>query len=298
MTYDDGIQIIDITNPSSPTPVLAITDGADGYAELGGAASITTTTIDSSTYALVASYDDSGVQIIDITDPTDPTAVSAVDGGSGYALGGASYITTTTIGSSTYALVAARSSNAIQIIDITTPSNPVDASTLTDGGTYSKLTDASSIAVVTGQSTYAFVTSPHNEQNAIQTVKSGIQVIDITTPYSPTPVSPILDGAGGYTTLKGATSITTTTIDSSTYALVAAEDNNNVQIISIKSSTSFNNTNPNPEYAKAGDTLTFRFTTNNAIASDTPQFIIPPKAPSVTLDDASYDAVLTTPLTQ
>ena len=50
-------------------------------AMLGGAASITTTTIDSSTYALVASYDDSGVQIIDITDPTDPTAVSAVDGG-------------------------------------------------------------------------------------------------------------------------------------------------------------------------------------------------------------------------
>ena len=45
LTYDDGIQIIDITNPSSPTPVLAITDGADGYAELGGAASITTTTI-------------------------------------------------------------------------------------------------------------------------------------------------------------------------------------------------------------------------------------------------------------
>ena len=78
LTYDDGIQIIDITNPSSPTPVLAITDGADGYTELGGAASITTTTIGSSTYALVASYDDSGVQIIDITDPTDPTAVSAV----------------------------------------------------------------------------------------------------------------------------------------------------------------------------------------------------------------------------
>ena len=244
----------------------------------------------------MASHDDSGVQIIDITDPTDPVAVSAVSNSdSGYKLGGASYITTTTIGSSTYALVTARTSNAIQIIDITNPSNPVYASSPTNGGTYSKLTDASSIAVVTGQQTYAFVTSPHNEQNAIITVKSGIQVIDITTPYSPTPVSTIIDDAGGYTTLKGAEYITTTTIDSSTYALVAAEDDNDVQIMSITPSTSFNNTNPNPEYAKAGDTLTFRFTTNNVIASDTPQFIIPPKNPSVTIDDTSYDAVLTIP---
>ena len=124
-TRDDGVQIIDITNPSSPTPVSSITDGVDGYTELRGAASITTTTIGSSTYALVASSDDSAVQIIDITDPTDPIAVSAVGSSSGYTLGGASYITTTTIGSSTYALVAARSNDAIQIIDITNPSNPV-----------------------------------------------------------------------------------------------------------------------------------------------------------------------------
>ena len=244
----------------------------------------------------MASSDDSAVQIIDITDPTDPIAVSAVGSSSGYALGGASYITTTTIGSSTYALVAARTSDAIQIIDITNPSNPVSASAPTDGGTYSKLTDASSIAVVTGQLTYALVTSPYNLNfPGVDPIQSGIQVIDITTPYSPTPVSTIIDGAGGYTTLRSAESITTTTIDSSTYALVAARDDNGVQIMSITPSTSFNNTNPNPEYAKAGDTLTFRFTTNNAIASDTPQFIIPPKNPSVTIDDTSYDAVLTIP---
>ena len=61
LTYDDGIQIIDITDPSSPTPVLAISDDQDGYTVLNGAASITTTTIGSSTNALVASRDDSGV---------------------------------------------------------------------------------------------------------------------------------------------------------------------------------------------------------------------------------------------
>ena len=183
-----------------------------------------------------------------------------------------------------------------RIIDITNPSNPVYASAPTNGSTYSKLTDASSIAVVTGQLTYALVTSPYNLNFQGSTpVQSDIQVIAITTPCSPTPVSTIIDGAGGYTTLRSAESITTTTIDSSTYALVAARDDNGIQIMSITPSTSFNNTNPNPEYAKAGDTLTFRFTTNNAIASDMPQFIIPPKNPSVTIDDTSYDPVLTIP---
>ena len=274
-TRDDGVQIIDITNPNSPTPVSSITDGVDGYTELRGAFSITTTTIGSSTYALVASSGDSGVQIIDITDPTDPVAVSAVTNGGNYKLSDASYITTTTIGSSTYALVAASGSNGVQIIDITNPSNPVSASSPTNGGTYSKLTDASSIAVVTGQQTYAFATSPHNEQNVFQTIKSGIQVIDITTPYSPTPVSPIIDDKDGYTTLAGAVYITTTTIGSSTYALVASRDNNGVQIIRLQTPLTLESTNPNSGYATTGDTLTVGFTIDDTIASHSAQFLIP-----------------------
>ena len=287
LTYDDGIQIIDITNPSSPTPVLAISDDQDGYTVLNGAASITTTTIGSSTYALVASRDDSGVQIIDITDPTDPIAVSAAtDNQNNFTrLAGAYSIATTTIDSSHYAIVVAPAGTdrGVQIINITNPNTPVAVSTFTSDN----LIDAKSVTTTTlGSSTYAFVTSTYSD---------GVQILDITTPSAPTPVSHISDGAGGYAALGGAYSITTTTIDSSTYALVAARDDNDVQIMSLNPSMSFDNTNPNPEYAKAGDTLTFGFTTNNAIASDTPQFIIPPKNPSVTLDDASYDAVLTIP---
>ena len=274
LTYDDGIQIIDITNPSSPTPVLAISDDQDGYTELNGAASITTTTIGSSTYALVASRDDSGVQIIDITDPTDPIAVSAAtDNQNNFTrLAGAYSIATTTIDSSHYAIVVAPAGTdrGVQIINITNPNTPVAVSTFTSDN----LIDAKSVTTTTlGSSTYAFVTSTYSD---------GVQILDITTPSAPTPVSHISDGAGGYAALGGAYSITTTTIDSSTYALVAARDDNDVQIMSLNPSMSFDNTNPNPEYAKAGDTLTFGFTTNNAIASDTPQFIIPPKNPSVT----------------
>ena len=59
----DGVQIIDITDPSNPSPVFAITDGEGGYTELDGAILI----VDSS-MVTVAHFDD-GIQIIDITDP-------------------------------------------------------------------------------------------------------------------------------------------------------------------------------------------------------------------------------------
>ena len=122
LTHDDGVQIIDITNPSSPSAVSSIDDDADGFTELHGPASITTIAIGSSTYALVASNDDSGVQIIDITEPSDPIAVSAAKEGQVFTeLSGARSITTITIDSSHYAIVASGTDQGVQIIDITEP---------------------------------------------------------------------------------------------------------------------------------------------------------------------------------
>ena len=54
-----------------PLTHQASSDGTR-YPELNGPISITTTTIGGSTYALVASYNDDGVQIINITDPYNP----------------------------------------------------------------------------------------------------------------------------------------------------------------------------------------------------------------------------------
>ena len=84
------------------------TDGTGDFTTLEGATSIATATIGSSTYALVASYFDNGVQIIDITDPYNPNATSSITDGSGNftTLQGPRSITTATIDSSTYALVA------------------------------------------------------------------------------------------------------------------------------------------------------------------------------------------------
>ena len=94
---------------TTPGNASSITDGTQ-YPTLNGAASITTTTIGGSTYALVAANLDDGVQIINIDDPYNPTNVSSITDGTQYpTLDGAVFITTTTIEGSTYALVAAKS---------------------------------------------------------------------------------------------------------------------------------------------------------------------------------------------
>ena len=95
---DDGVQIINITDPYRPTNVSTITESA-GYPELDGARSITTATIEDSTYALVASFSIGGVQIINIDDPYNPTNVSSIhyEDTRYPELEGAIFITTVTI---------------------------------------------------------------------------------------------------------------------------------------------------------------------------------------------------------
>ena len=106
--------------------VAVAKEGQGGFDELDGANGITVTTIGNTPYALVASSDDDGVQIIDITDPADPRAVAGVtDGQDGFnELDRAYNITTITSGSSYYALVASFDDDGVQIIDITDPANP------------------------------------------------------------------------------------------------------------------------------------------------------------------------------
>ena len=152
---DNGVKIINITDPYNPINASSITNGTS-YPTLGGAISITTTTIGGSTYALVASRNDNGIQIINITDPYNPTNASSITDGTRYpTLGGANSITTTTIGESTYALVAAYHDAGIQIINITDPYNPTNASSITDGTRYPTLNGSASITTTTiGGSSY------------------------------------------------------------------------------------------------------------------------------------------------
>ena len=112
----NSIQIINITNPSTPTPASNITDGEGDYTKLKGPRSIATVTIDTSIFALVAASEN-GVQIINITDPYNPTPASNISHGVGdyTELYDPRSITTVTIDTSTFALVAAY---GVQIVGV------------------------------------------------------------------------------------------------------------------------------------------------------------------------------------
>ena len=180
---DDGVQIIDITELDSISPVLSISDGTGNFTTLNGAYDLVIAEIDSSTYALVTAINDNGVQIIDITDINNPIAASEViDGQDNFeALGGARDIAITTIGSSTYALVTSQPDDGVQIIDITDPYNPIAASAVFDEQDgYDELDGADAIAITTLEDTIIAVVASTNDD--------GVQFMTITDPYTPLPM--------------------------------------------------------------------------------------------------------------
>ena len=239
---DDGVQIIDITNPATPIAVASVTDGdRDGdnkiFDTLDGAWGITTVTMGDSTYALVVSYYDDGIQIINITNPAMPTAVTSVTDGVGEfdELENPEFITTVKIGSSVYALVSSGIKDTIQIIDISNPTTPravysiVKGNNDGNGNPFDKLNIFEEIITVKiGVSTYALVASHFDD---------GIQIIDITNPAAPTVTTLIDEGGNGnfLDTFDVHGPITTVEINSTTYALVSGfeSSSSSMQIIEL-----------------------------------------------------------------
>jgi len=105
---DDGIEILDISDPANPTHVGAITD--NDTTALDAAYSIYV----SGKYAYVASAIDDGVEILDISDPSNPTHVGAITDDGTTALDGARSIYV----SGKYAYVASSGDDGVEILDI------------------------------------------------------------------------------------------------------------------------------------------------------------------------------------
>ena len=138
---DDGVQIMDITDPRNPVPASSVFDGmpcvqpsctqsresvptsnvvdVDGFDALHGAHAIAVAEISGRTYAVVAGWhEDGGVQIMDVTNPREPVPVSSVfDGEEGFdALGNLCTLTSPICLGGTYALVASSDDDGIQIM--------------------------------------------------------------------------------------------------------------------------------------------------------------------------------------
>ena len=228
-TYtEDTIDIRLVSPESFLFEGFSIVDNTHGFGVLDNPRSVTTTTIGTKHYALVASNGDTlhGVQIIDITNPASPVATANItDDSDGFGvLEGAYSVTATKIGTKHYALITSNTvSGGVQIIDITNPASPVATANITDDSDgFGVLEGAYSVTTTKiGSNHYALVAS--NGDN-------GVQIIDITNPASPVATANITDDSDGFGVLDNPRSVTTTTIGTKHYALVASNGDSGVQI--------------------------------------------------------------------
>ena len=158
------------------------------------------------------------MQLIKLTDPYNLVVMGQIEDNTN--LKGARGVDTFTTNGATYAVVAVRMTDRVELIDVTDPSNPQSVGDLSDS---SKLNAAEGVKVITiGANIYAIVTAVFADR---------VQLIDVTNPSNPQFVS------GGHladaTELDGAHGVDTFTIGADTYAIVTAERANRAQIISL-----------------------------------------------------------------
>ena len=255
---DDGIEIIDISDPTSPTSVGRLGEADDTSRELDGAKGIAIETINGTPYAIVGSLVDDGIEIIDISDPTNPTSVGRMDDGTDTGrctvangekcLEKAKGVRTTTINDKTYVIVSGQDDDGIEIIDITDPTDPTSVSRVVDGTDTGLCTVANGEKCLEGvrqiaiaeigeigatSGTYYVITAGRDD--------NGIDVIDISDPENPSYLGSLTDddsncstdGDGGCE-LDGPSYIAPiTSIGTSTYVVVTGQDDNGIQIIRL-----------------------------------------------------------------
>ena len=237
---EHGIEIIDISDPTSPTSVGRLADDSDKL--LAHVSTVAATTIGSSTYVVAAGHGaDDGIEIVDVDDPTSPTSVGSFSdttpNSDGCTTGTVCLdrpndIAIATIDGNTYAVVAAANDDGIAIIDISTPASPTHVISIVDDAAR-ELEQTYGVAIATiGDSTYVV---------AIGNIDDGIAIIDISTPASPVYVGELEDGnntetcsaANGERCLNGPAGVAVETIGGLTYAIVVSEKDSAVTVIDI-----------------------------------------------------------------
>ena len=217
---DDGVQILNVTDPSNIIATDSITDG--GSLELNGASSITTFVSGGHTYAAVTAYDDDGVQILNVTDPSNIIATDSITDTPSLELNGAISITTFKSGGHTYAAVAALLDNGVQILNVTNPLNIIATDSITDTDTL-ELDGVYGITTFkSGSNTYAAVAAHADD---------GVQILNVTDPLNIIATDSITDT--DTLELNGASSITTFKSGGHTYAAVTANADDGVQILDV-----------------------------------------------------------------
>ena len=226
---DDALQIVNITTPAVPTKIRSIVDDEGRFDALAGASDIDVVTVARTTYGLISAYDDDAIQILDLSNPSLPRAVGNTleeEDDHEFYLNGVRGMETVTVQDTTYLLAAAHVGDGIQVIDLSRPAAPVPAGDIShprDTGISREGSWGMDTIVLDGR-TYGVVASYPDD---------AIQVVDLTDPRTPLPVSNVFDGAGELEALGGATDVEFISVNGRTYGVVAAYDDDAVQIINL-----------------------------------------------------------------
>ena len=207
--------------------VGSATDGQGGFTTLDGAAGVDTFETSTGTYAVVASWGDSALQIINVTDPANPAPASSVRDGGSTLLGGARDVAVFQTGSGTYAITTSYFDHAVQIIDLTDPANPAPVSSVRDGGAVRLRNAAGVDTFETSTGTYAVV-APYNGRT--------LQIINVTDPANPVPTATVPNG-GSDAVLQQVWDVTVFQTGSGTYALVSPWQTAGSHIVDITDPT-------------------------------------------------------------
>ena len=222
--FGDAVQIIDVTDPTSPAAVATIQDGDNFELDGPGVVGIYNDEDNGSIYAIVAVYDSNMVQIIDVTDPTSPAAVATIRDGDNFELDGPWGVAIYEDDNNAYAMIIARLGNAVQIIDITDPTSPAAVATIRDDVDF-ELDGPADIIVYEDDegNLYAIVSALNSD---------AVQIIDISDLTNPAAVATIRDGKNFE--LDGPTGIAVYEDDSNVYAIITAFHGNMVNIVRAK----------------------------------------------------------------
>ena len=225
------ILIADITNPASPTVVSERSNGTD-YPYLNSMTAISTFNIGDAAYAMIISQTKSWATILNITEPANPTHLTVLENDAIYDLNSPRHIAIIDADGSTFAVITSRTTGTVTILNMDNPDMPVQIHAIKDGIDLA-LSSATGIELVEiNTRTYALVVS--NSDNAMQ-------IIDITHPQLPFPVSTVQKSGTEYTGLTGPHYVTALQVEGATYAFVTSPSTNSIQVIDIT-----NPSQPNP----------------------------------------------------
>ena len=245
----DSLQVLNVTVPAEPAVLATIQNGHDSlYAlrhlpqdmvgrilaehphisnlsySLDSLADITAFTVSGGAYALVASWEDDTVQVVDLAMPQAPVLIATMQDGSGgfYALSQPQNMEVFSVGDKTYALISSMGEGAIQVVDLTEPGAPRAVASLRDGQSmvYDLAGHGESEVFWADGRAYALVSGA-----------GSIQVIDVTVPTEPLYVSDIEAGPDGWARIHGGVDMEVFYLPYGTFAIVP--DSGSLQIIDV-----------------------------------------------------------------